>query len=180
MFCPVFERYPDDAYDRIWTPYNSNDWKQINTSLPVDQASSSSSYSFITLPPSTVMRTAATPSNDSNNMEFHFMPSYDNASIYYAYMYFAEIQKLQENQIREFNIFLNGSPFNANPIRPSYLETLYYLAAMNGPLLQVWINKTDTSNLPPLFNAIEIYKPKDFSQSQTQQTDGMCIACNLC
>ncbi|XP_054780106.1 probable LRR receptor-like serine/threonine-protein kinase At1g05700 isoform X2 [Prosopis cineraria] len=167
-------RYPDDMYDRIWTPYNSKDWKQINTSLPVDQGSSSSiaasSFSFITFPPFNVMRTAAIPANVSNNMEFHFMQSRDNVSIFYAYLYFAEIQKLQANQIRQFNIFVNGDIFIANA-SPSYLETSYYLAIQISPWLNIWINETDRSTLPPLFNAIEVYMAKNLSQSQTQQTD---------
>ncbi|XP_028779003.1 probable LRR receptor-like serine/threonine-protein kinase At1g05700 [Neltuma alba] len=164
-------RYPDDIYDRIWTPFNSKDWRQMNTSLPVDQGSSStaSSSDLITYPPSTVMRTAATPANVSNKLEFRFQLGH-NDSIYNVYLYFAEIQKLQANQIREFDIFLNGDLLNAD-ISPLYLKTLYYTSIITEPWLDVWINTTDRSTLPPLFNAIEIYMTKDLSQSQTQQTD---------
>ncbi|XP_054782069.1 probable LRR receptor-like serine/threonine-protein kinase At1g05700 [Prosopis cineraria] len=165
-------RYPDDIYDRIWTPHNSKDWERMNTSLPVGQGSSSSvpSYSFITVPPSTVMRTAATPANVRNDMEFHFLPRY-NASTYYTCLYFAETQKLQANQIREFNTFLNGGLINSDPVSPPYLETEYYIQATTEPWFDIWINKTGRSTLPPIFNAIEIYMVKDLSQSQTQQTD---------
>ncbi|KAI9107873.1 hypothetical protein K1719_021209 [Acacia pycnantha] len=103
-------------------------------------------------------------------MEFHFQPRY-NASQYYTYFYFAETQKLEANQIREFNAFLNGDLISSNPISPSYLEATYYISATTEPWFNIWINKTGRSTLPPILNAIEIYMVKDLSQSQTQQTD---------
>jgi len=164
----LFQRYPDDVYDRTWTPYNSIDWKKIDTSLTVDQAPS---FSFIPVPPSTVMRTAAIPANASDNFEFSFLPKY-NASTYYVFMYFAEIQKLQENQIREFNIFVNGKLLRSE-VNPFYLQNLYYYSSgISETKLELWLNKTSRSTLPPLFNAVEIYMSKDLLQSETYQTDG--------
>lgn len=174
MCFPFFlsERYPDDIYDRTWTPYNnSTDWKQIDTSLTINQGAS---FNFLPLPPSIVMRTAAIPSNASNNIEFYFLAKC-NASTYYVYLYFAEIQKLQENQTREFNIFVNGELLNNDPINPSYLQRLYYVSAVSETRLELWINRTSRSTLPPLLSAIEIYMTKDFLQSQTYQTDGMLL-----
>ncbi|KEH39530.1 putative leucine-rich repeat receptor-like protein kinase At2g19210 isoform X2 [Medicago truncatula] len=156
----------DDVYDRTWTPYNSIDWKKIDTSLTIDQAPS---FSFTPVPPSNVMRTTAIPANASDNMEFSFLPKY-NSSRYYVYMYFAEIQKLQENQIREFNIFVNGKLLSSE-VNPLYLQNLYYSTAISETKLKLWLNKTSRSTLPPLFNAVEIYMSKDFLQSETYQTD---------
>lgn len=173
MFSLFFlsQRYPDDVYDRIWTPYNSNDWKQIHTSLTIDQ--DATSYNFLPLPPSVVMGTAAIPENVSDNIEFHFLPKY-NASTCYVYMFFAEIQKLQPNQIREFNIFVNGDLLNNAPVNPLYLQSVYHAAISEMPL-ELRINKTSRSTLPPLINAIEIYVAKNFSQPETYQTDGMFL-----
>ncbi|XP_058759173.1 putative leucine-rich repeat receptor-like protein kinase At2g19210 [Vicia villosa] len=161
-------RYPDDIYDRIWTPYNSTDWKMIDTSLTLDQRAPS--FNFLLLPPSTVTRTASIPENDSDNIEFYFLPKY-NASRYYVYLYFTEIQKLEANQIREFNIFVNGKLLNNDPVNPLYLQNLYYVSIISVNMLELWFNKTSRSTLPPLFNAIEIYTTKDFLQSETYQTD---------
>jgi hypothetical protein len=163
------QRYPDDIYDRTWTPYNSIDWKMVNTSLTIDQGAPS--FNFLPLPPSTVMRTASIPENFSDNIEFHFLPKY-NASRYYVYMYFAEIQKLEANQIREFNIFVNGKLLNNDPLIPLYLQSQYYISVIDENKLELWFNKTSRSTLPPLFNAIEIYMTKDFLQSETYQMDG--------
>jgi senescence-induced receptor-like serine/threonine-protein kinase len=104
-------------------------------------------------------------------MEFSFLPKY-NSSRYHVYMYFAEIQKLQENQIREFNIFVNGKLLSSE-VNPLYLQNLYYSRAISETKLELWLNKTSRSTLPPLFNAVEIYMSKDFLQSETYQTDGM-------
>ncbi|WJX42991.1 hypothetical protein P8452_30154 [Trifolium repens] len=161
-------RYPDDIYDRTWTPYNSIDWKMVNTSLTINQGAPS--FNFLPLPPSTVMRTTSIPANFSDNIEFHFLPKY-NASRYYVYMYFAEIQKLEANQIREFNIFVNGKLLNSDPLIPLYLQSMYYISVIDENKLELWFNKTSRSTLPPLFNAIEIYMTKDFLQSETYQTD---------
>ncbi|RDX71291.1 LRR receptor-like serine/threonine-protein kinase IOS1, partial [Mucuna pruriens] len=163
----LLARYPDDVYDRMWTPYNSIDWKQIETNLTIDH--DVTSYNFLPLPPSNVMGTAAIPANVSDNIEFHFLPKY-NACTCYVYMFFAEIQKLQANQLREFNIFVNGDILNNAPINPLHLQSVYHIAIIERPL-ELWINKTRRSTLPPLLNAIEIYMTKNFSQSETYQTD---------
>lgn len=163
-------RYPDDTFDRMWTPYNSIEWKLMNTSLTIDQGAPS--FNFLPLPPSIVSSTAAIPANVNDNIEFYYHPKY-NASTYYMYMYFDEIKKLQANQIREFDIFVNGKLFNNDPVNPVYLKSLYYISAIAKPHLELWINRTSRSTLPPLINAIEIYMTKDFLQSQTYQTDGM-------
>lgn len=115
------------------------------------------------------MGTAAIPANVNDNIEFHFLPK-NNASTCYVYMFFAELQKLQANQIREFNIFVNGDILNNAPINPIYLQNAYHLAIIENPL-ELWINKTSGSTLPPLLNAIEIYMTKNFSLSETYQTD---------
>jgi hypothetical protein len=87
-------------------------------------------------------------------------------------MYFAEIQKLEANQIREFNIFVNGKLLNNDPLIPLYLQSMYYISVIDENKLELWFNKTSRSTLPPLFNAIEIYMTKDFLQSETYQMDG--------
>ena len=120
------------------------------------------------------MRTAAIPANASDNIELYFLPKY-NASTYYVYVYFAEIQKLQANQIREFHTFVNGRLLNTAPVDPVYLRSLYYAEVISEPRLELWVNKTNRSTLPPLINAIEIYMAKDFSQLGTNQADGMFL-----
>ncbi|KAF2301097.1 hypothetical protein GH714_020056 [Hevea brasiliensis] len=93
-------RYHDDAYDRIWFPYNCPQCASINTSSAVD--------SLVTTDfnlPSKVMQTAVQPINADEPLKFEFDTGDPNEN-FYIYMHFAEI--LQMNQSREFNIELNG------------------------------------------------------------------------
>lgn len=119
------------------------------------------------------MSTAVTPLTTNDSIGLYWSP--DNAtSQYYFYMHFAEIEKLQANQSREFNIFLNGKLWY-EALSPSYLATIfsrtYRTKPDNETYFQIWINKTETSTLPPLLNAIEIYTVNQLLQAQTDQKD---------
>ncbi|XP_050285770.1 probable LRR receptor-like serine/threonine-protein kinase At1g05700 isoform X2 [Quercus robur] len=162
-------RYKDDVIDRIWSPFGTSLWRNISTIQTVD-----SSYNSFQLP-SVVMSTAVTPLTTNDSIGLYWSP--DNAtSQYYFYMHFAEIEKLQANQSREFNIFLNGKSWY-KALSPSYLvattifSPTYRTKPDNETYFQIWINKTETSTLPPLLNAIEIYTVNQLLQAQTDQKD---------
>ncbi|KAF7843437.1 Receptor-like protein kinase [Senna tora] len=116
-------RYPDDEYDRIWTPYYSRDLSPISTSLNVSV--DDSMYTTFSVP-SIVMKTAAIPADFSDYIAFSFSPMND-FSMYEPLLYFTEIQNLS-NQIREFNIFVgednHWSP--SEPYQPPYLYAEAY------------------------------------------------------
>jgi hypothetical protein len=57
---------------------------------------------------------------------------------------------------RDENVFQSNNPL------PLTGSTRYQLS----------LSKTENSTLPPIINAIEVYKVQDFSQSETQQDDG--------
>ncbi|TQD71578.1 hypothetical protein C1H46_042891 [Malus baccata] len=60
-------RYPYDALDRIWQPFNFNKWTQLATPLTID-AQSHNDYHV----PSIVMRSASTPLDPSDTMDFNW------------------------------------------------------------------------------------------------------------
>ena len=164
----------DDVIDRIWSPFGASLWRNISTIQTVD-----SSYNSYQLP-SVVMSTAVTPLTANDSIGSYWSP--DNAtSQYYFYMHFAEIEKLQANQSREFNIFLNGELWY-KALSPSYLvattifRPTYRTKPDNETSFQIWINKTETSTLPPLLNAIEIYTVNQLLQAQTDQKDGRFLS----
>jgi hypothetical protein len=83
-------------------------------------------------------------------------------------MHFSEVEKLAENEVREFNIKVNGK-FWHGPVRPVYQEvtTVSSPSALTGAKrYEISLSKTETSNLSPILNAFEIYIVKDFSQSE--------------
>ncbi|XP_031280586.1 putative leucine-rich repeat receptor-like protein kinase At2g19210 [Pistacia vera] len=166
-------RYKDDKYDRIWMPINFPDWETLSQTFPVDaQVLNATPFQ----PPTVVMGSACTPTNDSEAMFLNWDYSNDSTSQYYFYIHFAEVQLLG-NQIREFNIYLNGN-LAYGPVTHKLLpRTVFTPSPVTQGTGSVWLklNKTETSDLPPIMNAIEIYMVKQFSQLQTDQNDVRAI-----
>ncbi|KAL5156665.1 LRR receptor-like serine/threonine-protein kinase IOS1 [Glycine soja] len=166
-------RYDDDVYDRYWsyddadTWYDNVDkWKQLN--FPIDADSLVQNHYQ---PPAVVMSTAVTPANVSAPLVISWMP-YDPEESFYVYMHFTEIQVLAKNQTRQFNITLNGKLWYENE-SPRYhsVFTIYTPSGISGKLINFSFVMTETSTLPPIINAIEIYRVKEFPQPDTYQGD---------
>lgn len=164
----VMHRYKDDAYDRMWTPREFPKTKKLSASLPI-RSGADDSY----LPPSAVMSTAITPINGSHALQFYWEPK-DPTANYYVYMYFAEVEVLQDNQLREFNISKDGQIL-MEFIVPEYLFSFstYRVKPYSGAIIEFSLDRTERSTLPPIINAFEVYMEKDFSQSETLHTDGI-------
>ncbi|KAI4329189.1 hypothetical protein L6164_021481 [Bauhinia variegata] len=160
-------RYNEDSYDRIWFPYNlPNCSVLMNTSFIVDSLKNTE-YRL----PSMVMRTALTPKNGTDSLELEFDTG-DPTLEFYVYMHFAEVEKLKENEHREFNIKLNGNLWNESVV-PQYLHstTIYSKNSIRGTKLTFTLHKRSNSSLPPILNAMEIYIVKDFLHQPTDQED---------
>ncbi|KAL5581638.1 hypothetical protein UlMin_014081 [Ulmus minor] len=159
-------RYKDDVHDRMWWPFSSVNTKILSTSLTIDANAHSAFYL-----PSAVMETAVTPDNSSNSLELSWQP--DNpTSKYYVYMHFAEVEKLQANDTREFNISQNGV-YWVGPVDLSYLytTTVYSRQPVSGDKIEYSIFRTGRSTKPPVLNGLEIYTALETTQSQTDEQD---------
>ncbi|WOG94178.1 hypothetical protein DCAR_0313471 [Daucus carota subsp. sativus] len=159
-------RFKDDIYDRKW-----NSIKYINSTLV---------YNFETWTyiggnkvPYKVMTTAIAPDNSSNPLKLPWTPA--NASDQFLiYMYFSEVQTLQPNQTREFDIYLDGKPWSRRPVTPYNRSTVtVYSDALEKPAAshELVIQKTKRSTLPPILNAFELFTVKKFLQFQTDDQD---------
>lgn len=132
--------------------------------------------------PRTVMATAATPANESESLRLSLNISGDPSQKLYMYMHFAEVEKLNEGELREFTISLNDDEsWGGGALTPPYLssDTLYSTNSVSGSTtnkLLFTIKKTGRSTRPPIINSMEVYKIKDFSQSSTLQGDGMFLS----
>lgn len=124
-------------------------------------------------PPSSVMETAVAPVNSSVSLDFYWTPE-NPTSKFYVYMHFAEVEELQPNQTREFNITQNGEYF-IGPISPSYLysTTAYSVYPVSGDKIQYSIFRTPKSTLPPILNGLEVYMALETTESQTDEQDGI-------
>ncbi|XP_062008518.1 probable LRR receptor-like protein kinase At1g51890 isoform X3 [Rosa rugosa] len=168
-------RYPFDVLDRFWNVFNDFDyWKQLNSSTDSDVSTTMPSESdhYIQLP-FVVMSTASTPKNANGSLNNFWPPEADDKNAdYYIYMHFAEVERLQPNQSRQFNITVNGDHFYG-PFVPTYFKTntIYNPKALKGGLNNVTISRTENSSLPPILNAFEIYVLKEFSELETNHED---------
>ncbi|XP_073006578.1 putative leucine-rich repeat receptor-like protein kinase At2g19210 [Typha latifolia] len=148
-------RYPDDPYDRIWTPWDFVPyWSVIST------ASTFQNYADDPFePPSVVYQTAAVPVNDTS-LGFYWEPG--NGPIapqYFVVLYMGEVQQLTGSAKRVFDIYLNGNIWHKS-FEPPYLMMggLYSTSPLD---VSAWynfsLNATTNSTLPPLLNALEAY-----------------------
>ncbi|KAK9923505.1 hypothetical protein M0R45_031921 [Rubus argutus] len=160
-------RYPFDMRDRFWIGYSREDWKQLSTSSTIDL-----NQNEFYQPGSVVMRTAATPKLATDDLSFFWL-SADKNEEYYVYMHFAEFEELPANQSRQLEVTWNGELFYG-PFAPTYLTTysVWSARAMSGGQYNFSVVKAaGNSDLPPILNAIEIYRVKEFSEQETNQDD---------
>lgn len=119
------------------------------------------------------MATALTPRNGSEPLSFRVDVD-DPSTRFYLYMHFSEVLQLQGNQKREFNIWLNDNLWSgAVTPKPFSSVTIFSTNSVRGSGLSFSLQKTNKSVLPPLINALEVYVLKEFSQSATDQENGM-------
>jgi Malectin-like domain len=101
------------------------------------------------------MQTAATSASTGESLDFSW--SADNKStIFYAVLYFSEIQSVVSPAFREFDVLSDGY-LNATEVPQAlYTEWLSYIHTGN---TEYYLSLVATSNstLPPLLNALELY-----------------------
>ncbi|KAL8098917.1 hypothetical protein AgCh_031580 [Apium graveolens] len=162
-------RYNKDIYDRRWRPLT---WTSTVTSTLLN-INNANQYRV----PVDVLRTASGPDNVSE--PFLFSWDETNASDeFYMYLHFSEVEELEANQSREFNIYKNGLKWNNKLVIPPYQNVITYYSV--GPetgdtQYNITLVRTENSTHPPIINAYEIYSVKKFSTSGTKETDVSAI-----
>jgi len=121
------------------------------------------------------MASASTPI--SKNAPFNFTWSLiPSTAKFYSYMHFADIQTLQANETREFDMMLNGN-LALERYRPKTFATgtIYFIKPQicEGGQCIIELLKTSKSTLPPLCSALEVFTVIDFPELETNQDDGM-------
>uniref|UniRef100_A0A9I9DVD9 non-specific serine/threonine protein kinase n=1 Tax=Cucumis melo TaxID=3656 RepID=A0A9I9DVD9_CUCME len=158
-------RFPDDPYDRVWEIYKDNNYAPLSTldSVVTDNLEQT---------PAVVMQTAATSKKGIQYLNF----SWDSRNLsdeFYAYLYFAELEKLQSNQFRGFNITYDE--YITGPIIPKYLGTIedtsFLFPLTTTSRHQISIFPIDNSTLPPIINALEIYIMMKISEIESYNGD---------
>ncbi|KAL0729374.1 hypothetical protein Bca4012_025467 [Brassica carinata] len=163
-------RYSSDIYDRIWLSYFQKEWTQISTTFDVNN---SNEYA----PPKDALQYAATPANASAPLTIEWS-SENLHDQYYLYAHFAELQDLQANEIREFNLVWNGQHL-LGPVTPRKLDLVTVFSrsprTCDGGKCILQLIRTNRSTHPPLLNAYELYTVIQFPQSETDESDVSAI-----
>ncbi|XP_016170513.1 putative leucine-rich repeat receptor-like protein kinase At2g19210 [Arachis ipaensis] len=161
-------RYVDDPFDRQWRIFMQPDWVKLSdSSITTADAFSKNDYQL----PAGVMNTAITPANASDPLVINWRPEIPISDVYYIYMHFMEVEaESNNNEIREFNIFVDGKLFSEKPVQPPYLSTKTIRVVVPNSV-DISLEKTPLSTLPPIINAIEVYELIQFHQLDTFQAD---------
>jgi len=167
IFYLIFHRYQYDDLDRFWYDKfgDSKDWSQLSVSIPAESLGQND-YK----PPAIVMSTAVTPANASAPLLISWEPE-NETDQFYVYMHFTEL--FTTNQTRRFNIMRNAESWFSD-CSPEYRRvlTIYTQSAISGKAINFSLERTESSTLPPIISAVEIYRVQEFHQSDTLQGDG--------
>ncbi|CDY56103.1 BnaC02g44360D [Brassica napus] len=165
-------RYPDDGYDRQWAP---DFWKDLTQITTTSDVGNTNDYN----PPKAALATASIPTNASEPLTIDWTNPEKPDDLYYLYRHFAEIQVLQGNETREFNMVWNGELMSTDPVIPKELEisTIYSVTPRTCAKgeCSFQLKRTNRSTLPPLLNAFEVYTVIQFPQSETNENEVVAI-----
>ncbi|KAK3140033.1 hypothetical protein QOZ80_5AG0394450 [Eleusine coracana subsp. coracana] len=168
-------RYPFDPFDRLWQSYGDvEEWTNITTSTAVDVSNISS---FDTS--SKILWSAATPVNRTQ-IDFTWSPdsfvNNDNTT-YLLLLYFAELQRLSSNALREFDILVDNATWNGSQrYTPKYLSAELVKKMVQGSSQHtVSLVATTDATLPPILNAFEIYSVLPMTELATNDADASAM-----
>ncbi|XLS70188.1 hypothetical protein HN51_027053 [Arachis hypogaea] len=171
-------RYKDDPYDRIWEPYWDQKWIQLSGRLSNDDMGQND-FKL----PALVMETSATPKNATASLDFYWEDDYHNNETqhqYYFYFHFADLRKLAPNQTSSINITINGVFWATVELSYANADSTYSNVPWYGSKkYHISLFRTESSSLPPIINALEIYSVKDFSSQLETQKDDVDAVTNI-
>jgi hypothetical protein len=166
-------RYPDDRYDHIWHKYEDVPmWDIISDAISgMVKNSPNDTYGAS----SAVMRSASTLVN-APRMDLWWSldssMSVDANTKFLVALYFAELETLQQNEFRQFNVFLDNATL-VSAFKPEQMLTSVVTGTVQGAGSHS-ISLVATSNSkPPLISALEIYLVQHLNGSATYPGDGI-------
>ncbi|CAM0878644.1 unnamed protein product [Alopecurus aequalis] len=155
-------RYPTDHHDRFWMAWSQTvdytyPWISLNTSRTVNMQQSTNVFQV----PQHILQNASTVDTNYSSMliAIGFSPNMDIKNLeLLPIFHFAEIASSSAN--RTFNVYSNHELlFSGVSLLPMQVQSMYptdpFLSGINDMFFV--LNKTASSALPPLINALELY-----------------------
>ncbi|XP_010274146.1 PREDICTED: probable LRR receptor-like serine/threonine-protein kinase At1g51860 [Nelumbo nucifera] len=161
-------RFPDDPFDRYWEGVGES-------LLPISVGSETRilDTGLLEKPPQSVLRTAAAPRKSSQIV----LLNYTYSTELYINTYFTELPQLNSSQKRSFTVYMNNESIS-NPIIPPYQSALKipFNISFNSSNTVLSLVPTRDSTLPPIINAMEIFKKDAELNDGTYYTDVKALA----
>ncbi|XP_037452608.1 probable LRR receptor-like serine/threonine-protein kinase At4g20450 isoform X1 [Triticum dicoccoides] len=166
-------RYPLDPHDRLWSTYDTiPNWNEISATSVV-QNYVTDVYDV----PSAVMQNAA--SVNGSRIDFSWGPvdpSENISSSYFFVFYFSELQNVQSNAVRQFDIIVNNKTWNTQPYTPRFLFADSFSGIVQGlASYSVSLVATENATLPPILNAMEMYLVEPITEVATDSGDARAM-----
>eukprot|EP00253_Pinus_taeda_P035970 PITA_35970 len=166
-------RYPDDNFDRIWSPSVPSNNLMLSMRKVVSSNEATSINNTKDLPPPVVMRTAWI-FNSSEPAQFSLGPFDEGGKRSLLILYFAEVQMLDMSESRSFYITINGAKMLDTITLPRNYSALEVTIPSNQTDdFQFALVEATYSTLPPIINAFEYYTVFD-TQPATNLQDSKC------
>ncbi|XP_031486245.1 probable LRR receptor-like serine/threonine-protein kinase At1g05700 [Nymphaea colorata] len=165
----VFVRYPDDSYDRYWHPSG-----EIDGTVTVARDNMSFIKNFTDIP-GLALAHAITPA--SSNATTLTVPLYLEDDTYYYSFYFSEVlEAAYQNKSRSFDFLVDDEKLNDyGSIIPPYQSDEWMHYNHGGRRLTAGSNislvNTPDASLPPILNAMELFKLKTGLADGTSRND---------
>ncbi|CAL4952015.1 unnamed protein product [Urochloa decumbens] len=163
-------------YDRLWQRYgDASALTNMNTTETVD-VSHISNFDK----PTKILQSTATPLNNGTRIDITWSPdpsSNNDNSTYLLLLYFAEVQRLPRNTLRQFDILVDNTTWNGGQgFTPRYLSVEIVKRMVQGARQHTFsLVATPEATHPPILNAFEIYTVKPMTEPMTNDTDAKAM-----
>uniref|UniRef100_A0A0E0DNU2 Malectin-like domain-containing protein n=1 Tax=Oryza meridionalis TaxID=40149 RepID=A0A0E0DNU2_9ORYZ len=173
-------RYPVDRYDRFWQRYEDiPGWEDVPDKINgTVKSPQNDTYGA----PSDLLRSASTAVNASR-MD---LPWSSDASMdvgigpeYIVVLYFAEVQAISDNLLRQFLVSVDNTPLAAAFSPRHMLADAFSGTVLGSDQHSISLITTIISDLPPLISAMEIFLGRTLNESSTGSSDATVFALSL-
>ncbi|XP_061356025.1 probable LRR receptor-like serine/threonine-protein kinase At5g59680 [Gastrolobium bilobum] len=158
-------RYPDDAFDRIWLPAFGIALSEVKSEASRVDISTAEDH-----PPQAALQNAIISSSTNEFMQFINRLPNEELPIYIT-TYFSEVMESAVGK-RSIQMYIDNKTFSS-PIVPPFgsVEEVYITNMTASADTSFVLEATDSSTLPPILNALEVYTLSDALTAGTDSRD---------
>lgn len=164
-----YGRYPYDVFDRIWAPSYGIGLSEVKSEPSGIDTSTAEDH-----PPQAALENAIISSSTTQYMQFINRLSTKELPIYIT-AYFSEVNESAVGK-RSIQMYIDNKPF-LSPIVPPFgsVKEVFITNMTASAKTSFILQASETSTLPPVLNALEVYTLSDALTAGTDSRDGKCV-----